>query len=65
MFDWTPFQLDQLNDIVRLCQQFGLGFDMNEGDWPLVNVEFSSLRDHRISSIYEVGRNALSVFPSC
>jgi hypothetical protein len=59
------FQLGQLNDIVRLCQRFDLKFDMGEVDWPLLTVEFNSLRGHRMDSIYEVGRNALTVFPRC
>ena len=59
------FQLDQLNDIVRLCQQFDLGFDMSEGNWPLLTVEFNSLRGHQMDGIYEAGRNSLTIFPSC
>ena len=47
-------QLGQLNDIVRLCQRFDLKFDMSEVDWPLLTVEFSSLRGHRMDGIYEV-----------
>ena len=58
-------QLGQLNDIVRLCQRFGLGFDMSKIDWPLLTVEFNSLRGHRIGGINEVCRNALTVFLSC
>ena len=58
-------QLGQLNDIVRLCQRFDLGFDMSEVDWPLLTVEFNSLRSHQIDGIYEVDRNPLTVFPSC
>ena len=58
-------QLGQLNDIVRLCQRFDLKFNMSEVDWPLLTVEFNSLRGHRMDGIYEVGRNALTVFPSC
>ena len=58
-------QLGQLNDIVRLCQRFDLGFDMSEVDWPLLSVEFNSLRGHQINGIYEVGRNPLTAFPSC
>ena len=59
------FQLCQLNDIVRLCQLFDLEFDMSEADWPLLTVEFNSLRGHQMDGIYEVGFNALTVFPSC
>jgi len=59
------FQLGQLNDIVRLCQRFDLKFDMSEVDWPLLTVEFNSLRGHKTDGIYEVGRNTLTVFPSC
>ena len=57
------FQLGQLNDIVRLCQQFDLKFDMSEGHWPLLTVEFNSLRDLQRDGIYEVGFHALAVFP--
>jgi len=59
------FQLGQLNDIVRLCQRFDLKFDMSEVDWPLLTVEFNSLRGHRMDGIYEVGRTALMVIHSC
>ena len=51
------FQLGQLNDIVRLCQRFDLKFDMSEVDWPLLTVEFNSLRGHRMDGIYEVRDN--------
>jgi hypothetical protein len=59
------FQLGQLNDIVRLCQRFDLKFDMSEVDWPLLTVEFNSLRGHRMDGIYEVGCNPLTSFLSC
>jgi len=59
------FQLGQLNDIVRLCQRFDLEFDMSEVDWPLLTVEFNSLRGHRMDGVYEVGRTALMVSHSC
>ena len=58
-------QLGQLNDIVRLYQRFDLGFDMSEVDWPLLTVEFNSMRDHQMDGIYEVDCNPLTVFPSC
>jgi len=58
------FQLGQLNDIVRLCQRFELKFDMSEVDWPLLTVEFNSLRGHKMDGIYEVGGNTLT-FASC
>jgi len=54
------FQLGQLNDIVRLCQRFELKFDMSEVDWPLLTVEFNSLRGHRMDGIYEVRDNTLA-----
>ena len=57
-----PFQLGQLNDIVRLCQRFNLKFDMSEVDWPLLTVEFNSFRGCRMDGIYEVRDNTLSVF---
>ena len=57
------FQLGQLNDIVRLCQRFDLKFDMSEVDWPLLTVEFNSLRGHRMDDdVYEVRDNTLSPF---
>ena len=56
------FQLGQLNDIVRLSQRFDLKFDMSEVDWPLLTVEFNTLRGHRMDGIYEVRGNTLSVF---
>jgi len=59
------FQLGQLNDIVRLCHRFDLKFDMSEVEWPLLTVEFNSLRGHKMDGIYEVGGNTLAVFPSC
>ena len=37
---------------------------MNEGDWPLLTVEFNSLRGHQMDGIYEVGCNTLMVLPS-
>ena len=49
----TP-QLGQLNDIVRLCQRFGLKFDMSRIEWPLLTVEFGSLHGHKMDGIYEV-----------
>jgi len=54
------FQLRQLNNIVRSCQLYNIKFDMSEFDWPLLTVEFNSLRGHRIDGIYEVGCNALT-----
>ena len=38
---------------------------MGEGDWPLLTVEFNSLRDHLMDGIYEVCRSALTDFPCC
>jgi hypothetical protein len=54
------FQLGQLNDIVRLCQRFDLKFDTTGMEWPLLTVEFSSLRGRRMDGIYEVRMNSLS-----
>jgi len=59
------FQLVQLNNIARLCQQFRLKCDMSEANSPLLTVEFSSLRGHRMDGIDKVGRSVLAVFPSC
>ena len=56
-----PFQLVQLKDIVRLTQRFDLKFDMSEVDWPLLTVEFKSLRGSRMDDVYEVRGNILSV----
>ena len=56
------FQLGQLNDIVRLCQRFDLKFDMSEVDWPLLTVEFNSLRGHQMDGIYEVRDATMSDF---
>ena len=58
----SHFQLGQLNDIIRLCQRFNLKFDMSEVDWPLLTVEFNSLRGHRMDDVYEVRANTLSLF---
>ena len=55
-------QLGQLNDIVRLCQRFELGFDMSEVDWPLLTVEFNSLRGRPMDGIYEVRDNSMPNF---
>jgi len=58
------FQLFQLNNIVRSCHYCNIKFDMNEFDWPLLTVEFNSLRGHRIDGIYEVGCYALTGSPA-
>jgi hypothetical protein len=47
-------QLSQLNDIVRLCYRFNLSFTMDDVEWPLLTVEFDSLRGHQIDGAYEV-----------
>jgi len=39
---------------VRLCKRFGLKFEGTEEDWPILNVEFSSLKDRKVNEIYEV-----------
>ena len=57
------FQLGQLNDIVRLCQRFDLEFEMSEAHWPLLTVEFNSLRGLQMDGIYEVGCNTPTAFP--
>jgi len=36
------FQLVQLNDIARLCQQFGLKCDMSEADWADGRVQLTA-----------------------
>ncbi|KDR69840.1 hypothetical protein GALMADRAFT_230492 [Galerina marginata CBS 339.88] len=45
--------LGQLNDIVRLCHRFKLGFPAGSGEWPLLCVEFASLRDRSIEGTFE------------
>jgi hypothetical protein len=47
-------QLSQLNDIVRLCHRFNLAFKMDDFEWPLLAVEFNSLRGHQMDGVYEV-----------
>ncbi|KAG8824093.1 hypothetical protein FRC19_002548 [Serendipita sp. 401] len=42
-----------LNDIIRLCFRFKLSFQMNDVEWPLLTVEFNSLRNLQIDGIYE------------
>jgi hypothetical protein len=46
-------QLAELNDIVRLCHRFKLPFDMEFPLWPLLTVEFNSLRDKKVEGIFE------------
>lgn len=38
---------------MRLCQRFGLPFDMKDVEWPLLTVEFNSLRGHQMDGVYE------------
>ena len=47
-------QLSELNDIVRLCHRFRLGFQREGVEWPLLTVEFDSFRDQEIEGIFEV-----------
>ncbi|KAG8796745.1 hypothetical protein FRC17_007956, partial [Serendipita sp. 399] len=42
-----------LNDIIRLCFRFKLPFQMHDVEWPLLTVEFNSLRNLQIDGIYE------------
>ena len=39
---------------MRLCKRFGFKFEGTEEDWPVLSVEFSSLKDRKINEIYEV-----------
>jgi hypothetical protein len=57
------FPLGQLNNIVRLYHRFDFRFDMSEADWPLLIIEFNSLRSHIMDGIYEVRYNVLTGFP--
>ena len=50
----TLVQLGQLNDVVRLCHCFHLGFSFDGGEWPLLCVEFESLRNRHVDGISEV-----------
>lgn len=54
MTDGFLAQLSQLNDIVRLCHRFSLPFKMDDVEWPLLAVEFNSLRGHQMDGVYEV-----------
>ncbi|KIM23876.1 hypothetical protein M408DRAFT_332078, partial [Serendipita vermifera MAFF 305830] len=45
--------LSKLNDVVRLCHRFKLNFNMEDVEWPLLTVEFNSLRGHQMDGIYE------------
>jgi hypothetical protein len=54
MTDSFLAQLSQLNDIVRLCHRFNLPFKMDDVEWPLLAVEFNSLRGHQMDGVYEV-----------
>ena len=39
---------------MRLCKRFGFNFEGTEEDWPVLSVEFSSLKDRKINEVYEV-----------
>ncbi|KAG8820618.1 hypothetical protein FRC19_008722 [Serendipita sp. 401] len=45
--------LFQLNDIVRIYQRFGPIFGEDVTDWPLLTLEFPSLRGRKIQGIFE------------
>ena len=39
---------------MRLCKRFDVKFEGTEEDWPVLRVEFSSLKDSNVNEIYEV-----------
>ena len=39
---------------MRLCKRFDVKFEGTEEDWPVLSVEFSSLKDRNVNEIYEV-----------
>ena len=47
-------QLGQINDVVRLCKRFDVTLDIDPFQWPLLTVEFETLRNMRVDGIFEV-----------
>ncbi|TDL23502.1 hypothetical protein BD410DRAFT_787351 [Rickenella mellea] len=45
--------LNDLNDVVRLCHRFRVPFNMSHTEWPLLSVEFDSLRHEEIDGVFE------------
>lgn len=45
----------QMNDVVRLCRSFEVKLDPERGSWPLIFVEFESLRNEPLDGTFEVG----------
>ena len=43
-----------MNDVVRLCRSFGVKLNPERGSWPLISVEFESLRDEPLNGTFEV-----------
>ena len=39
---------------MRLCKLFDVKFEATEEDWPVLRVEFSSLKERNVNEIYEV-----------
>ena len=39
---------------MRLCKRFDVKFEGTEEDWPVLSVEFGSLKDRNVNEIYEV-----------
>ena len=39
---------------MRLCKRFDVKFEATEEDWPVLSVEFSSLKDRDTNEVYEV-----------
>ncbi|KAI5116359.1 hypothetical protein M0805_002395 [Coniferiporia weirii] len=45
--------LAQMNDVVRLCRSFGVEIPVGGKNWPLITVEFDSLRDEHLDGVFE------------
>ncbi|KAI5115401.1 hypothetical protein M0805_004072 [Coniferiporia weirii] len=45
--------LAQMNDVVRLCRSFGVDFRAEGKTWPVLTVEFDSLRDEALDGQFE------------
>ncbi|KAH8104320.1 hypothetical protein DFH11DRAFT_1551015 [Phellopilus nigrolimitatus] len=45
--------LSQVNAVVRLCKSFGIRIDVDH-DWPLVTVEFESIRNETLDGEFEI-----------
>ncbi|KAI5115402.1 hypothetical protein M0805_001500 [Coniferiporia weirii] len=45
--------LAQMNDVVRLCRSFSVDFRAEGKNWPVLTVEFDSLRDEALDGQFE------------